>query len=232
MFEDPISWYVHASGSAQAEAWVGLGTILLAVATSVAVYISLRQNGQENVRFEQGYAPILTVDHFQSQGSLFYEIHVLNIGYGPALKAKLRIEGTRVKNHYKVVIGRLQSFSDPQPIEKTEHLPFLIEQTDAFLMNGDRWGFYIPDYAAKNEAYEKNGLEISEASIVYYDRFGNEYRTEYSDFVNRQYDWIPPKRFRKKGKKIGDEIQTPPNASPRVSLADTPPDDLDPGLRG
>jgi len=230
MLQDPITWYLHASGTEQAEAWVGLGTILLALATTAAVILSVLRNALENVRFEQGYAPILIVEHFQPGGSLFYEIHVSNIGYGPALRTELRIEGTRLKKHYKDT-ATANPVNDAAREVRTERIPFSIVESEAFIMNGGEWGFYIADYLAKKEAYEKQGLEISQASLVYHDRFGNEYRTRYSDFVNRQYDWIPPERFRKKGKEVGTTTLLSPTPSLQNGPVVANTEELEPELR-
>ena len=189
---NPISWYYTLDKTQTIEFWVAFGTILLALVTSAAVIISLSQNMSEHKRFEQGYAPLVEILHFSTQGNLFNQMSLQNTGYGPALNIQLRVIGTWLKRHYEELPP--PSADNPAPPVRTELLPFRIEGSHSMLMPGDAWGFYIKDYGGP-EAIDQNGLDAHIALVNYEDRFGNAYSTRYVDFNRREHEWIRPKRF-------------------------------------
>lgn len=192
---DPLTWYLHASGSEQAEAWVAFGTLALALVTTWAIRTSARHSRDEHNRFEQGYAPLLEILPFGSQGSLFYLVQVANFGYGPALDVQLLIHGRRTKKYYNEIVEPAQG--DRPPIFRSEVLPFRIEASESTVIPGPlSWQFDIRQLNdEQDDAIEIDGLDPDEARLNYTDRFGNPYSTVYSDFNNRKYAWVRPRKF-------------------------------------
>jgi len=191
--ENPIKWYFELDKTQTIEWWVAAGTILLAAVTTATVLVQSLLSRSEHARFVMGYAPTLTVDSFGLQGTVVIQIVVRNVGFGPALNAFFHIEGTWLKKTYSTETP--SSPTDPRVPISEENVPFTTEAKSSLVAVGDCYAF-APETETQYKSFPKEGLKVNEAWISYEDRFGNKYKTRFTDFLGREYVWERPKHLK------------------------------------
>lgn len=193
------SWFDPLHSPDKALFWtnaaVAFGTIALAMVTAGSVWESREILRQEDVRHQESYGPIVTVEPHFRWGSLdgFY---LRNTGLGPAIKMHIRYTGevrayeavVEQRDNKRVLTGeeRLVStteFSVDSDLDLVIHAP------------GSRSIDLGQDLNVLVQRAGDNRISFRDILLKYHDVFGNEYATEYPSFTidgSQPFRWVRP----------------------------------------
>jgi len=193
-------WFDHMTYDGKGTFWtntiVGLGTLGLAGITLFNVRQTRDVIAAEDRRHQQGLAPMLGLELVQESledereyGFLIYNVH--NYGMGIALKINLVL-----RHSYDTRVTEKPRTDDDEGESShvDERLEFAIS---ALAPNITYEVARIPwnvDYL-EFEQYPTSDVAVPYARMTYYDMFGNQYATHYTDERLGEYDWERPSRL-------------------------------------
>ncbi len=174
-------WYEGLTQSDKLSFWVAVGTGCLALVTFASVVETSLVLRGEDVRHQESYAPIVTLDFYESWYRQF-GFRIRNTGLGPALRLHIKIDA-EIECFERTPQGDGESLGT-NPFTKDEDLAFIIHAP------GSR------DYLLgelQSPAGQDCRIHFNKVSIAYQDVFRNVYETVYADVRAGTYEWVRPK---------------------------------------
>lgn len=181
----------------KASVWVAVGTLLLAVATAWSVWETKMVLRGEERRHQQSQAPLLVVlDNPNRDETYTRGFTIRNRGTGIALHPRLMIRGTVTISKLKLPPGN-RFFSTTQEQQAFNEKHTVVEYHDfestkawsASYANG--WDTFDEEILANPDG-SIDDIAYSRCKVIYYDMFGNQYETRYTDNHLDRFEWVQP----------------------------------------
>jgi hypothetical protein len=201
-FGTKSTWYDTWKTSEQIDFWVAAGTLLLAAGTillawytSRSVEITAHVLRDEQVRHQQGFAPLVV---FTLTTPLLAGVYLSNLGKGLALNVTARFS---IEFHPMIDPPQGSTFSPEEYGGPEPSVSTLKESYDFTVFVS----VVIDEKSARARVLDE-GLKklrvlhpvFKSAVIEYYDMFGNRYETRYAPGSSTSFEWKPPPNLRYK----------------------------------